>query len=66
MTTEQKAQLRKKIDLGVRASIASALEEHAKAGRKVAIWRDNRIEQLIPRMAPASGTSIIREDPPTE
>ena len=64
MTPEEKKQLRMKIDLGVKASIAAALDEHARAGRKVTIWRDGRIMEVVPPRKPEVGLSVVREDPP--
>lgn len=64
MTTEEKKQLRAKIDLGLKASIAAALDEHARAGRKVTIWRDGRIEQVVPPRTAPPELSIVREEPP--
>ena len=64
MTPEEKMQLRAKIDRGLKASIAAALDEHARAGRKVTIWRDGQIVEVIPPRQSQEGTSVIREDSP--
>ncbi len=64
MTPEEKKQLRTKIDLGLKASIAAALDEHARAGRQVTIWRDGQIVQVVPPRKPQAELSILREEPP--
>lgn len=64
MTPEQKKQLRAKIDLGLKVSVARALEEHARAGRKVTIWRDGQAVQIVPPLRPAMESMAVREDPP--
>lgn len=62
MTPEERKTLRARIDLGIKAAIATALEEHRRAGRKVAIWRDGQVVQIIP---PATADSMaVREEPP--
>lgn len=63
MTPQQKQQLRARIDLGIKAGVASALEEHRRAGRKVAIWRDGRVVQIIPPMRSAPESMAVREEP---
>ncbi len=35
-----------KIFLGVRLAVAKALAEHKKAGRSIAIWRDNKVVKI--------------------
>ncbi len=64
MTSEQKQQLRAKIDLGLKASIARALEDHARAGRTVTIWRDGRTVQVIPPMRSAIESMVVQEEAP--
>ena len=64
MTPEEKKQLRMKIDLGLKASIAAVLDEHARAGRKVTIWRDGRIVQVDPPRNPSPELSMVQEEPP--
>lgn len=63
MTSEDKRILRTKIDLGLKASIAAALDEHARAGRKVTIWRDGRIVQVDPPRKSPAEMSTVREEP---
>ena len=43
MNAEQKSELRRKIDAGVKAAVAAALEEHRRAGRLVAVLRAGRV-----------------------
>lgn len=64
MNAEQKRRLRQKIDAGVRAAIAAALEEHRRAGRRVAILRAGRVVLAMPEAAEASGLLVMREEPP--
>ncbi len=55
MNAEQKKDLLQKITAGVKAAVASALEEHRRAGRPVAIWQDGRVRIVLPeRSSPES------------
>lgn len=62
MTPEERKPLRTRIDLGIKAAIAAALEEHRRAGRKVAIWRDGQMVHIIPPARRAPESMAVRED----
>jgi hypothetical protein len=57
-------EMRRKIDAGIRASIALALEEHRRAGRKVAIWREGRVVEILPEPEEETSSTEVREAPP--
>ena len=48
MTAEELKVLRQKIDAGLKAAVALALEEHRRAGRSVVIWKDGKVTTLTP------------------
>jgi len=63
MNAEKKRELRRKIDAGVKAAVAAALEEHRRAGRLVAVMRAGRVvvAQAEPQL---TGGLAFREEPP--
>ncbi|EEF59003.1 hypothetical protein [Pedosphaera parvula] len=61
MTTERKIELRQKIDRGIKAAVAQALEEHRRAGRPIAVWRDGKVA-IIPVPEPPSDL-VLQEKP---
>ena len=64
MNAEQKKVLREKTNAGVKAAVASALEEHRRAGRRVAIWLDGRVQLVLP--PPPQQESLASRDKPDE
>lgn len=66
MNAEQKRRLRQKIDAGVRAAVAAALEEHRRAGRRVAILRSGRVVLAMPEISEFSDALVMREEPPAD
>ena len=48
MTTLQSEELSRRMEEGVKASIAKVLQEHKKAGRSVVIYQDGKIVYLKP------------------
>jgi hypothetical protein len=48
MTADKAKDLRQKIDAGVKTAVASALEEHRRAGRSVVVWKQGRVTTLRP------------------
>lgn len=53
MTEQELTSLHSKIDAGVKAAIASALEEHRKLGHSISIWRNAQVitlpaDQILP------------------
>lgn len=55
--------LRGKIDAGLKAAVAAALDEHRRAGRLVPTWRNGKIVHVLPP-PPASDSLSLREDAP--
>ena len=64
MNTEQRSRLRQKIDAGLKAAVAAALEEHRRAGRLVAVLRAGRVVLAPPEPAGRAGSLALREEPP--
>lgn len=62
MNAEQKSRLRQRIDAGLKAAVAAALEEHRRAGRMVAILRGGRVTLAAPEAAGSAW--VMREEPP--
>ncbi len=48
MTQEAREELWQKIDAGVKAGAALALEEHYRMGRSIVVWRDEKVVTLRP------------------
>jgi len=48
MTDDKVKELRQKIDAGVKTAVASALEEHRRAGRPVVVWKQGKVVTLRP------------------
>lgn len=46
MTEAERADLRHKIDLGIKTAIAEALEDHRRHGRTIVVWQDGGIKYL--------------------
>ena len=63
MNAEKKKDLRQKINAGVKAAVASALAEHRRAGRMVAIWQNGRV-RIVPPEVPALGAAMMLQDKP--
>lgn len=64
MNLENKNQLREKIDAGVKAAVADALEEHRRAGRLVAVMRGDQVVLVTPEPGVARETEPQREPHP--
>jgi hypothetical protein len=64
MNEEERNRLAEKIDAGLKFAIATALEEHRRAGRLVAIMREGRVVLVVPEPAWPESTSALREQPP--
>ena len=43
MNEQQMIALHKKIDAGVKAAVAAAIERHRKLGESIAIWQDGKV-----------------------
>jgi hypothetical protein len=52
VTQQERDELSAKIDAGVKAAVATALEEHRRAGRSIVIARDGQIVTLPPDQIP--------------
>jgi hypothetical protein len=48
MTQEAREELHRKIDAGVKAGVAQALEENYRMGRSIVVWRDGKVVTLKP------------------
>jgi len=48
MTIDKAKELRQKIDAGVKIAVASALEEHRRAGRSIAVWKHGKVVTIHP------------------
>ena len=63
MNVEKRKELRQKITAGVKAAVSSALEEHRRAGRLVAVWQNGRV-RIVPPEVPSSEPAMILQDKP--
>ena len=66
MTEEERKNLSEKIEAGLKFAIATALEEHRRAGRLVAIMREGRVVLVVPEPAWPESTLELREKPPQQ
>ena len=48
MTPDKVKELRQKIDAGVKTAVASALEEHRRAGRSIVVWKQGKVVTIRP------------------
>ena len=62
MNAEQKRELRQKIDVGVKAAVAAAWEEHRRAGRPVAVVREGRVVIALPEPRYSADALAFSED----
>lgn len=46
MTEEELLKLYEKIDAGVKAAIAEAIDKHRRLGQSISVWRDGKIVTL--------------------
>ncbi len=65
MNAEKKKDLRQKINAGVKAAVASALAEHRRAGRLVAIWQNGRVCAVPPEAPSLDAALVLPEKPNT-
>ena len=63
MNAEKKKDLRQKINAGVKAAVASALEEHRRAGRLVAIWRNGHVHIVSPEIPTPEAAMTLQDKP---
>ena len=52
MTADKEKELHEKIDAGVKAGVALAIEEHRRAGRSIVVWRDGKVVWVPPEEIP--------------
>ena len=52
MTESTLTELHKKIDAGVKAAVAEAIEKHRILGQSISIWQDGRIVTLTADQIP--------------
>ncbi|HEX4140224.1 MAG TPA: hypothetical protein VHY09_07735 [Candidatus Methylacidiphilales bacterium] len=48
MSQDEMEAIWEKIDRGAKEGVALALEEHYRAGREIAVWRDGKVVLLKP------------------
>ncbi len=48
MTNKQREEFERKVDAGIKAAIAEAIEEHRRMGRSISIWRDGKVVNIPP------------------
>jgi hypothetical protein len=63
MNAEKKNDLRQKITAGVKAAVAAALEEHRRAGRRVAIWQNGRVRIVAPEVPSPEPACVLHDKP---
>lgn len=63
MNAEKKKDLRQRINAGVKAAVASALEEHRRAGRLVAIWQNGRVRLVPPEISSPEAAMVLQDKP---
>ncbi|WP_293154079.1 MULTISPECIES: hypothetical protein [unclassified Microcoleus] len=55
MNEQEMIALHKKIDAGVKAAVAAAIERHRKLGESIAVWQDGKVVILTAdRISPIS------------
>jgi hypothetical protein len=65
MNAEKKKDLRQKITAGVKTAVASALEEHRRAGRLVAIWQNGGVRIVPPEIPSPEAVMSLQDKPKT-
>jgi hypothetical protein len=65
MNAAKRKDLRQEITAGVKAAVASALEEHRRAGRRVAIWQNGRV-RIVPPEVPSPEAAMSLQDKPRQ
>jgi hypothetical protein len=45
---EANSELLRKIDAGIKAAIAEAIEEHRRMGRSIVVWKDGQVATIPP------------------
>ncbi len=61
MTELELTALDEKVDIGIKAAVAEAIEEHRRAGRSIAIWRDGQVVILTPDQIPVRPVDEVNE-----
>lgn len=61
MKFKSDAELHQKVEAGIKAAVAHALEEHRRAGRPIAVWQDGKVA-IIPVPEPSSAL-VLKEEP---
>lgn len=62
MTERERLELKKRIELGIKVSVADALEEHRRMGRSIVIWRDGRVVTIPASEIPPRHTTDAERD----
>jgi hypothetical protein len=53
MTSQEVKILHRKIEEGVRAAVAQALDRHRRLGESIAVWQNNQVVILPPEQIPS-------------
>jgi hypothetical protein len=53
MTNQEVRILHRKIEEGVRAAVAQALDRHRRLGESIAVWQNNQVVILPPEQIPS-------------
>lgn len=62
MTQADREELARKIDVGIKTSVADALEEHRRMGRSIVIWRGGKIMNIPAEEIPPRHTTDVGQD----
>lgn len=65
MNVEKRNWLHERIDTGLKTAVAAALEEHRRAGRLVAIFRNGEVVLVHPEPHPVAASTAPSQLPPT-
>jgi len=61
MTELEATDFYEKIDIGIKAAVAAAIEKHRRAGQSIAIWRDGQVVIVPADQIPARAAEITVE-----
>jgi hypothetical protein len=64
VNAQKKSELPRRIDAGVKTSVAAALEEHRRSGRLVAVLRAGRVVVTAAEPQQSAEALALREEPP--
>ena len=53
-----------RIEAGLKAAAAKALDEHRRAGRLVPVWQDGKVIEVVPPSPEEFDALVLRDKPP--